>query len=499
MGWNSWNRFRCRINEKLIRKQADALVSTGLSKLGYVYVNVDDCWQASRDSDGNIIEDFKAFPSGIKALSDYVHSKGLKFGLYSSAGTQTCEGRPGGLNHELQDARKYSEWKIDYFKYDNCMHEGRGDKTATKSRYGALRDALNATGRPINYALCSWGEVNVWEFGKELGNSWRTTLDIQDSWKSILSIINQNENLHKYAAPGGFNDMDMLEVGNGRMTQEEYRTHFSVWAALKSPLLLGHDLTKTTRKTLEIIGNKRVIAINQDPLGRSAILRIKYRNVFVWVGELVDGDRVLLVMNGGHKTVEVSIDMAIFAVSEKDVRESETYLLETKDLWENNEGTSVATWRNSIVAGRIPYHSVKMYRVSRKNGKFPSLQKAGRILEDIPITVVEYFSFVGYCSSFHRAVLILLPMGTTAGLLLSFAHHPDRTIDLPEEAKIESNQKYVTIQQAYELLKDDKYRREYDQFGSFYTPSPNKSSDTRAYGSAKWDWSVQDPGTRELD
>ncbi|KAI9345019.1 Melibiase family protein [Obelidium mucronatum] len=380
MGWNSWNKFDCNINEALIREHADAIVSSGLAELGYNHVNIDDCWQLSRDGDGFIQADPKAFPSGIRALSDYVHSKGLKFGLYSSAGTYTCQMRPGGLHFEKQDAQRYAEWQIDYFKYDNCHNEGMGDKGGTISRYGALRDAMNATGRPINYAICNWGEASIWEFGEPLGNSWRTTGDIRDSWESVQDLINRNWHLSKWSAPGtrwrsnmkkkktltislstgGFNDMDMLEVGNGQMTDIEYRTHFSVWAALKSPLLLGHDIRSMTPETFEIIGNTEIIAINQDALGKSAHVRAILDKIWVWVGELEGGDRVLLVMNAGETPVSLNIKFGVFAVTQEDVVASATYVVEARDLWLKQElGTFVGSMRLSA----IPAHGSRVLRV----------------------------------------------------------------------------------------------------------------------------------------
>ncbi|ORY39626.1 glycoside hydrolase [Rhizoclosmatium globosum] len=404
MGWNSWNRFGCNITEEIIKEHADDLVTSGLAKLGYVYVNIDDCWQLTRDENGYIHEDPVAFPSGIAALSDYVHSKGLKFGLYSSAGTKTCAGRPGGLRFEKQDAESYANWKIDYFKYDNCNSEGLGDKPGTIRRYGALRDALNATGRPINYALCSWGDNNVWEFGADLGNSWRTTGDISDSWSSVFDIISKNLNLAKYAAPGGFNDMDMLEVGNGHMSDIEYRTHFSVWAALKSPLLLGHDITKMTQATMEIIGNKDVIAINQDPLGKSAFLRAVLENVFVWVGELTKGERVLLVVNTADHEISVDILMRAFTISDKDAISSFKWKVKAKDLWTKK---SVGVFKGKLRLDAIPPHGVRMLKLARKDGDFPSLENPPAFY-DTPIKIVgESLSILWLLS----AILVVVAVG----------------------------------------------------------------------------------------
>ncbi|KAJ3029645.1 UNVERIFIED_CONTAM: hypothetical protein HDU68_011549 [Siphonaria sp. JEL0065] len=353
MGWNSWNKFGCEINEALIREHADAIVASGLADLGYNHINIDDCWQLTRDKDGYIHEDPKTFPSGIKALSDY-------------------------------------EWEIDYFKYDNCNNEGMGSKEGTIERYGALRDAINATGRHINYAICSWGEASIWEFAEPLGNSWRTTGDIVDNWESVQDLINRNYFLSKYAAPGGFNDMDMLEVGNGHMTDTEYRTHFAVWAALKSPLLLGHDVRTMTPETFEIIGNKEIIAINQDPLGKSAFLRALLGKIAIWVGELDGGDRVLLVMNGGDGPVGVDVGFSVLAMDAVDVAASASYVVEARDLWEKKDLGVFSSGK--IRLSSIPSHGSKILRLRRRNGEFPAIMHS-EILET-SVTLVQEFDFV---------------------------------------------------------------------------------------------------------
>jgi len=262
MGWNSWNKFACNINEKLIRETIDALVSTGLAKAGYNYINLDDCWQSGRTKDGKIVVDPR-FPNGIKPLVDYAHSKGLKFGLYSDAGTNTCQGRPGSLGYETIDAQTYAEWGVDYLKYDNCYNTG----TKPEERYPPMRDALNKTGRPIFFSMCEWGVDDPAKWAKTIGNSWRTTGDISDDWYSMTSIIDKNDLWADYAGPGGWNDPDMLEVGNGGMTTDEYRTHFSLWALAKAPLIIGCDITKMSQDTRDILMNDEVIAVNQDPLG----------------------------------------------------------------------------------------------------------------------------------------------------------------------------------------------------------------------------------------
>nr|BFE73078.1 hypothetical protein GCM10020092_063790 [Actinoplanes digitatis] len=209
--------------------------------------------------------DFNRFPNGIKALADYVHGKGLKFGIYTSAGTTTCSsvGFPGGLDHEEQDARLFASWGVDYLKYDNCNNQGRD----AVQRYTRMRDALAATGRPIVFAICEWGENRPWRWAGGVGNLWRTTGDIEDNWGSVLNIIRQNSVLAAYPRPGAWNDPDMLEVGNGGMTDTEYRTHFSLWSMMSAPLLIGADLRGATPATLSILTNSAVIAVDQDPLG----------------------------------------------------------------------------------------------------------------------------------------------------------------------------------------------------------------------------------------
>ncbi|CAF1464839.1 unnamed protein product [Didymodactylos carnosus] len=263
MGWNSWNHFGCTINEKLIMAMTDVIVSSGLAAAGYEYINLDDCWQLSRDADEIIQADPIAFPSGIAALADYVHSKKLKFGLYSDAGFKTCDGRPGSLGYETKDANTYASWQVDYLKYDNC----NTDQTIPEKRYPVMRDALNATGRQIFYSMCEWGVDQPALWAAAVGNSWRTTGDISDNWNSMISNIDINNQYADRAAPGGWNDPDMLEVGNGGMTNTEYISHFSIWAISKAPLLIGSDVTKISQETLNILTNPEVIAVNQDSLG----------------------------------------------------------------------------------------------------------------------------------------------------------------------------------------------------------------------------------------
>jgi alpha-galactosidase len=265
MGWNSWNRYACDINEGLIRTTADALVSTGLADAGYSYLNLDDCWEApTRDSNGQLWGNPTTFPSGMKSLGDYIHNKGLKYGIYSDAGYQTCAGNLGSLGHETVDAATFASWGIDYLKYDNCFH----DDTPPETRYPVMRDALNASGRPILFSMCEWGIDNPAAWAPSVGNSWRTTGDISDNWEAMITKVDENAPQYARSGPGAWNDPDMLEVGNGGMTNEEYITHFSLWAIMKAPLIIGCDIRNMSSETKSILLNKEVIAINQDPLGK---------------------------------------------------------------------------------------------------------------------------------------------------------------------------------------------------------------------------------------
>jgi alpha-galactosidase len=270
MAWNSWNIFGCSINETMIMQIAEAVVSTGLNKYGYEYVNMDDCWAKSRNASGFVEPDPTTFPHGIKYLADYVHSLGLKFGLYSCAGTETCAGRPGSLGYETQDAEQYAAWGADYLKYDNCNSKGLPDPP----RYAAMRDALNKTGRPIFFSMCDW-TVATAPWGGFTGNSWRTTTDIEANWDSWTNNLDQNGYVAYYAGEGSWNDPDMLEVGNGDLTASENIAHFSLWALIKAPLVLGNDLRSVSQSVLNVITNKEVIAISQDPLGVQGV-KISY-------------------------------------------------------------------------------------------------------------------------------------------------------------------------------------------------------------------------------
>ena len=311
MGWNSWNKFGCDVSETLIKSVADAITTNGMKDAGYQYVVIDDCWQVSRDADGGIVADPQRFPSGIKALADYVHAKGLKFGIYSCAGTNTCAGRPGGLFHEVQDARTYAAWGVDYLKFDWC---NRADETSEHA-YPRMRDALRQSGRPIVFSLCEWGQGKPWLWGAQVGNLWRTTGDIQDCWdcrrdwggKGFTQILDEQVGLESFAGPGHWNDPDMLEVGNGGLNDTESRAHFSLWCLLAAPLIAGNDVVHMTPETRKILTNRELIAVDQDPLGKEGSRVRKEGDHEVWARQLADGGRAVVLFNRGETPVEIGV------------------------------------------------------------------------------------------------------------------------------------------------------------------------------------------------
>ena len=312
MGWNSWNKFACNVSEDLIKQAADAMVSSGMQDAGYQYVVIDDCWQVDRDAQGNIVPDAKHFPSGIKSLADYVHGKGLKFGIYSDAGTGTCQNRPGGRGYEFQDARQYAAWGVDYLKYDWCNHSTQDSQAS----YSIMRDALKKSGRPIVFSLCEWGSTKPWLWAGDVGNLWRSTGDIVDKWEGsekwgglgVVQILDLQDGLQSYAGPGHWNDPDMLEVGNGGMNLTEYRAHFSMWCLLAAPLMAGNDIRSMSADIHDILTNKEVIAIDQDPLGREGHRVKRADGLEVWAKQLADGGRAVALLNrtGAEANITVS-------------------------------------------------------------------------------------------------------------------------------------------------------------------------------------------------
>ncbi|MBM4398547.1 MAG: NPCBM/NEW2 domain-containing protein [Deltaproteobacteria bacterium] len=293
MGWNSWNRFGCDINEEKIRGVADALVESGMRDAGYEYLNLDDCWQTDRTPAGEIVVDPVRFPSGMKALGDYVHARGLKFGTYTCAGTMTCQQRPGSAGHDARDALSYASWGVDFVKEDWCFTDGMDPR----ERYAAMRDAIAASGRDMVLSLCNWGREQPWIWGREMGSLWRTSGDISDSFLMMMVNMEQTWPLAPYAGPGGWNDPDMLEVGNGGMTADEYRAHFSLWAMMAAPLIAGNDVRSMTQETRDILMNAEVIAVDQDPAGVAGT-KVRIDTVELWARPLTEaGARAVLLFN----------------------------------------------------------------------------------------------------------------------------------------------------------------------------------------------------------
>lgn len=357
MGWNSWNKFACNVNEQVVRDTADAIASNGMRDAGYKFVVIDDCWHGSRDENGFITEDRERFPSGLKALGDYIHSKGLKFGIYSDAGTKTCGGRPGSQGHEYQDAMQYARWGVDYLKYDWCSTGVRNAEEA----YALMSDALRATGRPIVFSLCEWGNSKPWLWASKIGNLWRTTGDITDKWEGkhgyswgVLSIADMNEPLWPYAGPGYWNDPDMLEVGNGGLTDVQYRSHFSLWAMMAAPLIAGNDVANMSPETRAILLNRDVIAVNQDPLGKQGHRIAKNGDLEVWSKPMSDGGRAVLLFNRSTKTARIGTDWTALGLPAS-VR------MQVRDLWAHKDLGAIARRFEAEVAP----HGVVMVRLKR--------------------------------------------------------------------------------------------------------------------------------------
>ncbi len=365
MGWNSWNKFACDgINEQVIRKTADDMVSSGMKDAGYEYVVIDDCWQVDRDSSGFIVADPKKFPSGIKALADYVHNKGLKFGIYSCAGRRTCAGRPASRGHEYQDAIAYARWGVDYLKLDWCNAEGQN----AKESYTLMRDALYKAGRPIVFSLCEWGTNKPWEWAGDVGHLWRSSGDIGNHWDkvdgndgriwggSVLVNLDLQKGLEKYAGPGRWNDPDMLEVGNGVLTVAEERAHFSLWCMLAAPLIAGNDLSTISKETLGILTNKEVIAIDQDKLGKQGYLIEDEEKFQIFLKPLSGGDTAICLFNRGDLPREMTIDWKKYKIGPDHA---------LRDLWKKQAVGTTSTDYKGTVGG----HDVVVLKVSNFQSK----------------------------------------------------------------------------------------------------------------------------------
>lgn len=349
MGWNSWNHFACKVSDAVVRQSADAIAANGMKAAGYVYINIDDCWQGKRDAEGNIHAN-ERFPD-MKALGDYIHSKGLKFGIYSSPGPQTCAGYLGSYGHEIQDAKTYASWGVDYLKYDWCSAGRIYKNEDMPAVYQKIADALRASGRPIVFSLCQYGDQAVWRWGASVGgNLWRTTEDIEDSYDR-MSVIGFDQNgLQGYAGPGHWNDPDMLEVGNGRMTDDEYLTHMSLWCLLAAPLLAGNDLSNMKPETLAILTNPEVVALDQDPQGAEGY-RVGQEGPYeVWMKPLSDGGKAVGLFNRGEDTEKITVKFSeIGAAGSASVR----------DLWQKKD---LGTFDGSFSAD-VPRHGVVLVKI----------------------------------------------------------------------------------------------------------------------------------------
>jgi len=352
MGWNSWNLFAEKVDDKTVRTMADAMVSSGMKAAGYIYVNIDDTWEGVRDADGNIQSNHK-FPD-MKALAAYVHSKGLKIGIYSSPGPRTCGGYPASYGHELQDAKTFAAWGIDYLKYDWCSAGNIYKNDALQPIYQKMGDALHESGRPIVYSLCEYGMGSVEKWAPEVsGNLWRTTGDINDSWGSMIANIEKQVPTAPWAGPGHWNDPDMLEIGNGHMSDDEYRVHMSLWSLTAAPLLAGNDIRTMTETTKSILLNKEVIAIDQDPLGKQAS-PAKNGDLETWIKPLADGSVAVGVVNLGSAAAQATVKAADLGLGGP--------VKKARDLWAHKD----VKFAGGAYSASVPSHGVLLLKVSAK-------------------------------------------------------------------------------------------------------------------------------------
>ncbi|KAK6508744.1 hypothetical protein TWF506_010821 [Arthrobotrys conoides] len=356
MGWNTWNTFGCNINQQTILTAAQAIKNSGLIDYGYEYVVIDDCWsvKSGRDGQGNLVADPSKFPNGIKWLADQVHALGLKIGIYSSAGTLTCASYPASLGREQQDAKLWASWGIDYLKYDNCNDAGQSSQQGNINRYTAMRDALSSTGRPILYSLCNWGVAQVWNWGAPIGNSWRMSGDITANFDaanngcpatgsggyacSIMNILNKAADITTKGGPGGWNDLDMLVVGFSNLTPDEQKLHFTMWAAIKSPLIMGHDVTKQNSATLAILTNRNILDLSQGTWSVATRTYVR-SNIQLWQQNSPDNiDRIVIVLNSGGGDQTLTVPFSDIFVNDS-TRQAGTYTV--TELWTNSVSNSV--------------------------------------------------------------------------------------------------------------------------------------------------------------
>ncbi|MDO6717786.1 glycoside hydrolase family 27 protein [Psychrosphaera sp. 1_MG-2023] len=379
MGWNSWNTFACDINEELIKDMANVMVSSGMKAVGYEYINIDDCWHGERDNNGFIQVDATRFPSGMKAVADYVHSKGLKLGIYSDAGDKTCGGKPGSNGYEYQDALQYARWGVDYLKYDWCNTEN----LKAEGAYRTMRDALFSAKRPVVLSICEWGDNKPWLWGEEMGHLWRTTGDIIDCWDcevdhgtwsswGIMRILDMQDGLRQYAGPGHWNDPDMMEVGNS-MSVNEDRAHFSIWAMLAAPLIAGNDLRTMSVEAKNTLTNSDIIAINQDKLGVQAFKYKVEHEMEYWFKPLADKSWAMMILNRGEKSQKVHFDWKKEDVVDPffpvEGNKYKTNFINSRfqitDLWNKRSlGTT-----NKALTVEVASHSVVVYRLDKISNK----------------------------------------------------------------------------------------------------------------------------------
>ena len=365
MGWSSWNHFADRVTDADVRAAADALVATGMRDAGYVYVNIDDGWQGKRDRRGRLRGNGR-FPD-MPGLAEYVHARGLRLGIYSSPGPWTCAHYPGSFRHEKQDARTFAAWGVDYLKYDMCSYGNRLDKKygkpspanaeerlrADQAAYRKMHEALAAAGRPIVFSLCQYGWDEVWRWGATVGgNTWRTTGDIDDSYARMAEIGFKQAGLASYSRPGHWNDPDMLEVGNGGMTEDEYRTHMTLWVLLAAPLIAGNDLARMAPATLAMLRNREVLAVDQDPLGRQGERAARRGEAEVWTRPLADGGMAVGLFNRGAtaQTVGFTFDEVKAPAGAR-----------IRDVW---AGADVSPSGGGYTAS-IPAHGAVLLRLAR--------------------------------------------------------------------------------------------------------------------------------------
>jgi alpha-galactosidase len=347
MGWNSWNHYACNISDPIVRSIADTMATNGMKAASYQFINLDDCWQISRDTNGVIVPDPTRFPNGIKALADYVHSKGLKLGVYSDHGLETCQGRPAGFGYEYLDANTYAAWGVDYLKYDNCNLPA-GD--VAQNDYARMTDALMKSGRPITFSICYWSFVS-WEPGS--GNLWRTTGDISDSFSSMISKLSANSLPAYLAGPGRWNDPDMLEVGNGGMTFTEDQSHFSLWCLMSAPLIAGNDLTAMSAQTSSILTNAELIAVDQDPAGEQGVCLPNTSTNQIWVKPLGTDftTKAVGLFNTNSVATAITVNWTNLGLRAGSAT--------VRDLW---AGANLGTFTNSFTTN-VPSHGIVVLKV----------------------------------------------------------------------------------------------------------------------------------------